>query len=108
MLSFPYSLRFLLANNPQVMGKVLGIVNRVISTQLIKKVGFKRATVKTGAVTPIQRFGSNQVGKITGFSLPAGEATKRRERKKLARLCRYISRPAGRDGISSGGYQTYG
>ncbi len=38
-------------------------------------------------------FGSNHFGKITGFSLSAGVATKTRERKKLERLCRYISRP---------------
>ncbi len=32
--SFPYPLRFVLANQPQVMGKVLVIVNRAISTYL--------------------------------------------------------------------------
>ncbi len=58
VLSFPHPLRFLLANNLQVTGKVLGIVNRAISTHLIKKAGFKRSTAKTGAVTLIQRFGS--------------------------------------------------
>lgn len=210
VLSFPYPLRFLLANNPQVLSKVLGIVNRVISTHLIKKAGVKATQAQTGAVTLIQRFGSalnlnvhfhmlfidgayqekhngqlrfhrvdaptaselntlvaaisqrvvghlerqgllvrddessylaldlqdddamnqlqehsityriavgpqqgrkvftlqtipswedddfgtNQVGKIAGFSLHAGVATKTRERRKLERLCRYISRPA--------------
>jgi hypothetical protein len=210
VLSFPYPLRFLLANSPQVMSKVLGIVNRVISTHLVKKAGFNRTKAHTGAVTLIQRFGSalnlnvhfhilfidgvyqekynhklrfhrvtaptvselnalvatisqrvarhlerqgllsrddessyltldlqdddamnqlqghsityriavgpqqgrkvftlqtipswedddfgtNQVGKIAGFSLHAGVATKTRERKKLERLCRYIARPA--------------
>ena len=39
-------------------------------------------------------FGNNQVGKVAGFSLHAGVAIKTRERKKLERLCRYISRPA--------------
>ena len=39
-------------------------------------------------------FDNNQVGKIAGFSLHAGVATKTRERKKLERLCRYIARPA--------------
>ena len=34
------------------------------------------------------------VGKVAGFSLHAGVAAKARERKKLERLCRYISRPA--------------
>jgi len=58
VLSFPYPLRFLLANNPQVMGKVLGIVNRAISTHLINKAGFKKMQAHTGAVTLIQRFGS--------------------------------------------------
>jgi len=34
------------------------------------------------------------VGKAAGFSLHAGVAAKPEERKKLERLCRYISRPA--------------
>ena len=34
------------------------------------------------------------VGKAAGFSLHAGVAAKAQERKKLGRLCRYISRPA--------------
>ena len=40
------------------MGKVLGIVYRVIATRLIKKAGFTTKTGHTGAVTLIQRFGS--------------------------------------------------
>ena len=58
VLSFPYPLRFLLSNSPQVMSQVLGIVNRSISTHLIKKAGFKTTQAQTGAVTLIQRFGS--------------------------------------------------
>jgi len=34
------------------------------------------------------------VGKTAGFSLHVGVAAEARERKKLERLCRYISRPA--------------
>ena len=34
------------------------------------------------------------MGKVAGFSLHAGVATEARQRKKLERLCRYISRPA--------------
>ncbi len=210
LLSFPYPLRFLLANSPQVVSSLLSIVNRVISTHLIKKAGFNKTQAHTGAVTLIQRFGSalnlnvhfhmlfidgayqekpyervkfhpvnaltardlnalvatisqrvarclerqglltrddeggyltldlqddgalnehqglsvtyriavgpqqgrkvftlqttppwedddfgtNRLGKIPGFSLHAGVATKTRERKKLERLCRYIARPA--------------
>ena len=33
------------------------------------------------------------VGEVAGFSLHAGVATRADERKKLERLCRYISRP---------------
>ena len=210
VLSFPYPLRFLLANSPQVVSSMLGIVNRAISTHLIKKAGFNKTQAHTGAVTLIQRFGSalnlnvhfhmlfidgvyqekpygqvkfhpvntptardlnalvatisqrvarclerqgllarddeagyltldlqddgalnqlqghsvtyriavgpqqgrkvftlqtippwedddfgtDRLGKIAGFSLHAGVATKTRERKKLERLCRYIARPA--------------
>ncbi len=34
------------------------------------------------------------VGKVAGFSLHAGVATRANERDKLERLCRYIARPA--------------
>ena len=36
----------------------------------------------------------DRVGKVAGFSLHAGVAAKADERKKLERLCRYVSRPA--------------
>jgi hypothetical protein len=55
VLSFPYPLRFLFASRPAIMGKVLGIVYRVIATHLIKKAGFSCKTAHTGAVTFIQR-----------------------------------------------------
>ena len=58
VLGFPYPLRFLLAIQPQAMGKVLAIVNRAISTYLINKAGFKVTEAHTGAVTLIQRLGS--------------------------------------------------
>ncbi len=37
---------------------------------------------------------TDTAGKISGFSLHAGVAAKADERKKLERLCRYVSRPA--------------
>jgi hypothetical protein len=40
------------------MGKVLGIVYRVIATYLTHKAGYTKASARTGAVTLIQRFGS--------------------------------------------------
>ena len=58
VLSFPYPLRLLFASRPEIMGKVLGIVYRVIATHLIKKAGFTRKVAQTGAVTLIQTFGS--------------------------------------------------
>ena len=36
----------------------------------------------------------DDVGKVAGFSLHAGVAARKDERKKLERLCRYIARPA--------------
>jgi hypothetical protein len=58
VFSVPYPLRLLFASQPDIMGKVLGIVYRTIATHLIKKAGFTKKTVYTGAVTLIQYFGS--------------------------------------------------
>ena len=58
VLSYPFQLRFLFASWPEIMGRVLGIVYRVIATHLVKKAGLTHATARTGAVTLIQRFGS--------------------------------------------------
>ncbi len=74
VLSFPCPLRFLLllrfrlrlmtfaslrfASRPGVMGKVLGIVYRVIATHLVRSASFTQDNARTGAVTLIQRFGS--------------------------------------------------
>ena len=40
------------------MDEVLSIVYRTLSTHLIKRAGYTRATAHTGPVTLIQRFGS--------------------------------------------------
>ena len=58
VLSFPFQLRFLFASRSEIMGRVLGIVHRVIATHLVKKAGYTYQTARTGAVTLIQRFGS--------------------------------------------------
>ena len=58
VLSVPFQLRFLFARDPQVMGRVLGIVYRAIETHLIHKAGLTRTEAHTGAVTLIQCFGS--------------------------------------------------
>jgi hypothetical protein len=41
------------------------------------------------------------IGKVAGFSLHAGVAAMVDERKKLERLCRYISRPAVSDVVNT-------
>ena len=59
MPTFPYPLRFLFAARPQVLGQILGVVYRAISTHLLKRTGFTVACgARTGAVTLIGRFGS--------------------------------------------------
>ena len=53
---------------------------------------------------------ADTLGKVAGFSLHAGVAAKGHERKKLERLCRYISRPAlseKRLSLTSGGKVRY-
>ena len=57
VLSFPFQLSFLFASRPELMGRMLGIVYRAISTHLIQKTGYTRKTAQAGAVTLIQRFG---------------------------------------------------
>lgn len=57
VLSFPFPLCFLFASRPEIMGRVHGIIYRVLSTHLIRKAGFTHKTARTGAVTLIQHFG---------------------------------------------------
>jgi hypothetical protein len=58
LLSFPFQLSFLFARYPHIMGKVLGIVHRTLATHITKKACYNKKTAQTGAVTPIQQFGS--------------------------------------------------
>jgi len=59
VLTFPFPLRFLLAAEPKVLTDVLAVVQRGISTFLIRRAGLTVSSgAKTGAVTLIQRFGS--------------------------------------------------
>jgi ribosomal protein S27E len=61
VLSFPMPVRFILAKNPKVQGKVLTIVHRAITTYIQKKASKNglRAKLQAGAVTLIQRFGGS-------------------------------------------------
>lgn len=58
VLTVPFPLRFLFAAYPELMGKVLCIVTRAISTHLAQQSGYTKREAPTGAVTLIQRFGS--------------------------------------------------
>jgi hypothetical protein len=59
VLSFPWPLRMLFAAQPQWLGRVLGVVNRALSTVLLKRAGVRHCEgARTGMVRFIQRFGS--------------------------------------------------
>lgn len=58
VLSLPIPLRYLLATHPHLLSPVLQVIQRAISTFLIKQAVLKRLDAQTGAITLIQRFGS--------------------------------------------------
>jgi len=47
-----------LATHPSLIGRVLGIVCRVIAGHLIRQGGYTQQWARTAAITLIQRFGS--------------------------------------------------
>ena len=57
VLSVPHPLRFLFANDPEIMGAALGVIHRCLSAHLIGRAGRSKRDAQTGAVTLIQRFG---------------------------------------------------
>jgi hypothetical protein len=58
VLSMPYSLRFLLARNPEFLRKSLAIFHRAINQHYEKKANkLKLKNPKVGAITVVQRFG---------------------------------------------------
>ena len=59
VMSFPIPIRLILAIKPNVMGKVLDIVNQCISQYYRRKTGLTKVQSQTGAVTLIQRFGGS-------------------------------------------------
>ena len=58
VLSLPIPLRLLLARYTKELSKVMQIIHRAISTDIINRAGYLKKQAKTGAVTYIQRFGS--------------------------------------------------
>ena len=61
VLSFPMPVRFILAKNSKIQGRVLTIVHRAITTYIRNKAKKKglRSKLQPGAVTLIQRFGGS-------------------------------------------------
>jgi hypothetical protein len=56
VLTFPFPLRFLFANHPQALTAVLAVVQRAISTFVVRHAGLAVSCgARTGAVTLIQR-----------------------------------------------------
>lgn len=127
VLSFPYSLRFLFAARPDVMGQVLGIVYRVIAMCLIRKAGFTHKTARTGAVTLIQRFGSalnlnihyhmlfmdgvyvdgaNEAARFRWVKTPTGEELTRLAHTLARRIGRFLERQGLLERAIENGYLT--
>ncbi|MFQ5645019.1 MAG: transposase, partial [Thiogranum sp.] len=73
-----------------------GIVGASITYRLAfgPNAGRKALTLKTVPATERPRKPNELVSRQAGFSLHAGVACKSNQRKKLERLCRYITRPA--------------
>jgi len=56
VLTFPFPLRFLFANDPSALSAVLTVVHRALSTFVVRQSGFTVSSgARTGAVTLIQR-----------------------------------------------------
>jgi hypothetical protein len=73
-----------------------GIVGASITYRLAfgPNAGRKALTLKTVPATERPPKPNELVSRQSGFSLHAGVACKSNQRKKLERLCRYITRPA--------------
>ena len=58
VLSFPIPLRLLFAHRPDLVSAVLAVVTRALSSEVIRRAGYRRSEAQSGVVTFIQRFGS--------------------------------------------------
>ena len=122
MLTFPFPLRFLFANDPHGLSEVLAVVQRAISSFVIRHSGL---TVSSGArlqprppagglrglphrhrparraqgphpysVAPLDGVpNSPLLARLVGFSLHAATVCEAYQRGRLERLYRYITRP---------------
>lgn len=100
VLSIPFQLRFLFTSRSELMGRVLGIIYRAISTHLIQKTGFTRKTAQTGAVTLIQRFASALNLNVHFHMLPRRSLHRNKIRKNTV-SARQRTRSAGIGGVGA-------
>ncbi len=57
VISFPFSVRYVLAYKPQLVTGVLAIFARIVSNSIVKRARREGVQGKTGAITFVQRFG---------------------------------------------------
>ena len=57
VMSFPFSVRYLLAYNPKLVTGVLSVFIRIVSNWIVKRARCCGVDGKTGAITFVQRFG---------------------------------------------------
>jgi hypothetical protein len=57
VISFPFSVRYVLAYKPQLVTGVLSIFMRIVSNWIVRRARREGVHGKTGAITFVQRFG---------------------------------------------------
>ena len=71
-LPMPMPMRVLLAAQPELVTPVLQVVQRVITRHLLGRAGLKADEGQGGAVTLIQRFGSEAVSRASRTAMQRG------------------------------------
>ena len=95
-----YLIRDAQSEYPDLMQDEKDVLGAIVGASITYRLAFgpnagpKALTLPTVPVRTEQRRGDDLVTKQAGFSLHAGIACKSNQRKKLERLCRYITRPA--------------
>jgi hypothetical protein len=102
VLTFPFPLRFLFANDRNALSAVLTVVHRALSTFVVRQSGFALSSgARTGrkaltlySVPPLEQSPNNpMLARLAGFSLHAATVCEAHQRSRLERLCRCITRP---------------
>ena len=103
VLTFPFPLRFLFANDPSALSAALAVVHRALSTFVVRQSGIAigphagRKALTRYSVPPLTETPNNPLlARRSGFSLHAAIICEAWQRSRLERLCRYITRPPTR------------